>query len=101
MRSLKELATRAVVDNRRHDVLRRTLQTVGEHDEADKIKIEMTLSRNVDAYEVADEVVATIKRLWPMIRDETMLAAKAELDEIESRYAPLLQDRNADEAGCA
>ncbi len=101
MRSLKELAARAVVDNRRAEVLRRTIQVVGDHSSSDELKLEITFSRNVAAYEEAEEVVATIKRLWPKIWEDALNAAKAELDEIESRYAPLLTDQSPGEDGRA
>lgn len=101
MRTLKELAARAAVDNRRAEVLRRTIQIVGDHHSSDHLKLEITFAKNVSAYEEAEEVVATIKRLWPKIWEDALSAAKAELDEIESRYAPLLNEHGPDGDGCA
>lgn len=90
MRNLEELAASAGADNRRAQLLRRTIQVVGEHHSPESIEIELTLRFAKNTYLEAEEVIGTIKRLWPTIWEATMRAAASEIEEIEARYAPLL-----------
>ncbi|UDF29320.1 UNVERIFIED_ORG: hypothetical protein LHK14_17675 [Roseateles sp. XES5] len=92
MRNLEELAAQAAIDNRRAEMLRRTIQALGEASSPEDVRFEIELRRNRSAYSEAEEIAGALKRLWPAIWEEAMRAAVAELEQIEKRYAPILQE---------
>jgi hypothetical protein len=92
MSDLQEMAEQAQKDARRASALRTAIQVVGENSDGSLLQVEVNFVGH-PKYEAGEEVAKAIFRMWPAIWEETVRASRAELTEIETRYAPLMHGK--------
>lgn len=88
MSDLHQIAEQARKDADRAQSLRIAIQTMGDNADGTlmRVTVEFIGDRNPEA---GQEVVRTIKGMWPAIWEDTMRASADELQKIEARYAHL------------
>jgi len=91
MNDLFKIAEQARKDADRASALRIAIQMIGDNSDGvlANVSVDFVGNRNREG---GEEVAKTIKRMWPAIWEETMRASAEELEKIEARYAPLMNE---------
>lgn len=89
------IAATARTDAARAETIQHALDVLSNHDDSSLVKPGVEFIGASRGYIAGEEVAATIKFMWPTIRENTISGLREELRRIEQKYAPLLEKSDA------